>query len=205
MTDEQTPANASASAEATAEDDKQTEEAVVGLVTDGAHALIVAQFPSEAEAQEAYQKLIDLERTTSLQIDGVVVASADADGKIHLGTVTDHSTKTGLKWGVVGGALFGLVFPPSILFSAAALGGTGAVMGKLRNVINRRGIADELAGALEPNTSGIIALVQDTAVVAMREALAKADRIVEKAIDQQLAAEIDREATAAKETAAATS
>jgi len=205
MTDQQTPATASASSDATADDDAQTQEAVVGLVTDGAHALIVAQFPSMEEAQEAYQKLTEIERTTSLQIDGVVVASCDADGKIHLGKVTDHSTKSGLKWGVVGGALFGLVFPPSIIASAVALGGTGALMGKLRNTFNRRGLADELAGAMEPNTSGIIALVQDTAVVAIREALDKADRIVEKAIDQELAAEIDREAAMAKETAAASS
>jgi uncharacterized membrane protein len=198
MTDQATQTSADAQA------DKQAEDAVVGLVTDGAHALIVAQFSDMAKAEEAYQTLTDLERTTSLQIDGVVVASCDADGKINLGKVTDHSTKTGLKWGIVGGALFGLVFPPSIIASAVALGGTGAVMGKLRNALNRRGLADELAGAMEPNTSGIIALVQDTAVVAIRDALDKADRIVEKAIDQELAAEIDREAAAAKEAASAT-
>jgi uncharacterized membrane protein len=198
MTDQQTPSQVDQQAEDRAAED------VVGLVTDGAHALIVAQFSDMAKAEEAYQTLTDLERTTSLQIDGVVVASCDADGKIHLGKVTDHSTKNGLKWGVIGGALFGLVFPPSIIASAVALGGTGAVLGKLRNAFNRRGLADELAGAMQPNTSGIIALVQDTAVVAIRDALDKADRIVEKAIDQELAAEIDREAAAAKETVAAT-
>jgi hypothetical protein len=29
--------------------------------------------------------------------------NCDAEGKVHLGKVTEHSTKTGLKWGVVGG------------------------------------------------------------------------------------------------------
>ena len=37
-----------------------------------------------------------------------------------------------------------------------------------------------------------------TAVVEIREALAKADRIVDQAIDKQVAAEIDREAALAK-------
>ena len=55
---------------------------------------------------------------------------------------------------------------------------------------------------MQPNTSGIIALVEDTAVVEIRKALDKADRIVEKAIDEQIAAEIDREAAAAKESLA---
>jgi len=148
--------------------------------------------------------LQELERTSSLQIDGVAIASSDANGKITLGQVTDHSTKTGLKWGVVGGALLGIVFPPSIIGSAVALGGTGAILGKVRNAIHRKGLADELAGVMKPNTAGIIALVQDTAVVAVREAMAKADAIVEKAIDQQVAAEIQREAkmeTAAPATA----
>ncbi len=121
---------------------------------------------------------------------------------MHLGEVTDHSTKTGLKWGVVGGAIVGVIFPPSIIASAAALGAAGAVLGKTRNVFNRKGLADELADVMQPNTSGIIALVEDTAVVEIRKALDKADRIVEKAIDEQIAAEIDREAAAAKESLA---
>ncbi|HEX2370738.1 MAG TPA: DUF1269 domain-containing protein [Acidimicrobiia bacterium] len=173
-------------------------EAIIGLVTDGAHSLIVAQFPTMEDAEAAYQTLRDVERDSALKIDGVVVASCDAEGKVHLGEVTDHSTKTGLKWGVVGGAIIGVIFPPSIIASAAALGAAGAVLGKTRNVFNRKGLADELADVMQPNTSGIIALVEDTAVVEIRKALDKADRIVEKAIDEQIAAEIDREAAAAK-------
>jgi uncharacterized membrane protein len=179
--------------------DQQVPDTIIGLVSDGAHTLIVAQFPTMEEAQGAYEVLKELERTTSLQIDGVVVASCDAEGKVHLGQVTDHSTKTGLKWGVVGGAILGIVFPPSILGSAVGLGVAGATLGKVRNVFHRSGLADELAGVMTPNSAGIVALVQDTAVVKVREALDKADRIVTKAIDEQVAAEIDREAKLAKE------
>jgi uncharacterized membrane protein len=175
---------------------------IIGLVTDGAHSLIVAQFPTMEYAEAAYHTLRDVERGSALKIDGVVIASCDSEGKVHLGKVTDHSTKTGLKWGVVGGAIVGVIFPPSIIGSAAALGAAGAVLGKARSVFNRNGLADELADVMQPNTAGIIALVEDTAVVEIRRALDKADRIVEKAIDEQLAAEIDREAAAAKESLA---
>jgi uncharacterized membrane protein len=173
-------------------------EAIVGIVSDGAHALIVAQFRTMEETQAAYAKLVEMEQTTSLHIDGVVVASCDADGKVTLGQATEHSTRNGLKWGVVGGALLGLIFPPTIIGSAIALGGAGAILGKVRNVFNRKGLADELAGVMKPNTAGLVALVQDTAVVEVRAAMAKADKIVARAIDKQLAAEIDREAAAAK-------
>jgi hypothetical protein len=127
-----------------------------------------------------------------------VIAECDANGKVSLGKVTEHSTKTGLKWGVVGGVVLGVIFPPSILASAAATGAFGAAIGKAHNVIARKGLAEELAGVMKPNTAGIVALVEDTAVVEIRKALAKADRIVEKAIDEQTAAEIDREAAQAK-------
>jgi uncharacterized membrane protein len=171
----------------------------MGLVTDGAHTLIVAQFPTTEVAEAAYEGLREIERNSSMRIDGVVIATKDADGKVHLGKVTEHSTKTGLSWGVVGGAIAGVIFPPSILASAAAFGLAGAAAGKIHNVFVREGIADELDAVMQPNTSGIVALVEDEAVVEIRKALDKADRIVTKAIDEQLAKEIDREAAAAKE------
>ena len=167
-------------------------------MTDGAYAVIVGVFSDPTEAQAAYELLSDIERTTSLRIDGVVVASADAEGKVHLGKVTDHSTKTGLKWGVVGGVALGILFPPSILAGAVGAGALGASIGKVRNVAHRSGLAEQLEGVLVPNSSGVIALVEDTAVVEIEKALAKADQIVTKAVDQQVAAEIDREAATAK-------
>lgn len=173
-------------------------DAVVGILSDGAHSLIIARFKTMDEAVAARETLAELERTTSLQVDGVMVASCDAEGKVHLGEVTEHSTKTGAKWGIVGGALLGIVFPPSIIASAVGFGALGAVFGKVRNTMNRNGLADELAQVMQPNTAGILALVQDTAVVEIERALDKADAIVAKAVDKQLALEIDREAAAAK-------
>jgi uncharacterized membrane protein len=194
VTDETTPSSTATQTPA----DGDTPDVVLGLVTDGAHTLIVAQFPTMADVQAAYAQLQDIERTTSLKIDGVVIAECDANGKVKLGKVTEHSTKSGLKWGAIGGVVLGVIFPPSILASAVAAGAAGAAIGKAHNVMERKGLAEELAGVMRPNTAGIVALVEDTAVVEIRKALAKADRIVEKAIDEQTAKEIDREAAQAK-------
>jgi len=179
-----------------------TTEAVLGVVTDGAHSLIVAQFADTTQAEAAYEALREIEQQTSLQIDGVIVASCDAEGKIHLGKVTEHSTRTGLKWGVIGGAVVGLIFPPSILAGAAGFGAMGAAMGKIGNIFARSELATELAEVMTPNTSGIVAVVADTAVLEVEKALDKADKIVAKAIDKQVAAEIDRAEKQAKAEAA---
>ena len=39
---------------------------------------------------------------------------ARADGKLEIQKATDHSTRSGLKWGLVGGVALGVIFPPSI-------------------------------------------------------------------------------------------
>ena len=174
-------------------------ETVIGLITDGAYSLIVARFPTTDEAEDAYRTLTELERRSGLRIDGVVVASRDAEGKVHLGKVTEHSTRTGLTWGVVGGVALGLIFPPSILAGAAAGGTLGAAIGKIGNLAHRSDLSKELEGVLTPGSSGVIALVEDTAVVEIQKALARADAIVTKEVDKQLAAAIDREAALAKE------
>jgi uncharacterized membrane protein len=181
-----------------ATDGSERPDAMVGLVTDGAYTLIVAVFANTQDAETAYDQLTRIEQNSSLRIDGVVVASRDADGKVHLGKVTDHSTKTGLKWGVVGGVALGILFPPTILAGAAGAGALGAAIGKVRNVTHRSSLADQLEDVMQPNTSGVIALVEDTAVVEIQQALAKADEIVTRAVDKQVALEIDREAEAAK-------
>ncbi len=172
----------------------------IGLATDGAYYLIVGQFSDpETAAGRLRPRSRRSSDATSLRVDAVVIASADAEGKIHLREATEHSTKTGLKWGVVGGVVLGVIFPPSILASAVGFGVVGSVLGKVRNLSHRSNLSDELAGVIAPNTTGLIVFAEDEAVVEIEKALAKADRIVSKAVDKQLAQEIDREAAAAKE------
>ena len=167
-------------------------------VSDGAYTLFVADFSDTDTAWQAYEALKSVEDGRTVEIEGVLVVKRDAEGKLEVQKATDHSTRSGLTWGVVGGVVLGVIFPPSILASAVGFGAFGAAIGKAHNVIARKGLSEELAGVMKPNTAGIVALVEDTAVVEIRKALAKADRIVEKAIDEQTAAEIDREAAQAK-------
>jgi uncharacterized membrane protein len=196
MTEEAVPSTPESEPEAT------SGEATIGLATDGAYYLVVGQFPTDEEAQAAFATLEDIEQSTSLRIDAVVIASADDEGAIKLHQATEHSTKTGLKWGVVGGVVLGVIFPPSILASAVGVGVVGSVLGKIRNLSHRSQLKDELAGVIAPGTTGLIVLAEDTAVVEIEKALAKADRIVTKAVDKELTKEIDREAAVAKEAVA---
>jgi uncharacterized membrane protein len=118
------------------------------------------------------------------------VVKREADGKLDIQKATDHSTKSGFKWGIVGGVALGVIFPPSIIGSAAALGAAGAATGKLRQVHHRSELADQLEDSIAPGHSGIVALVSDPGVVEIRKSLALADAIVERAIDKVAAEDI---------------
>ena len=177
MTDEQTP-------------NADQVDIVAAAATDGAYTLFVADFSETGTAMEAYEALKSIEDGRHVSIEGVLVVKRDAEGKLEVQKATDHSAKSGLKWGIVGGVVLGVLFPPSILGSAAVLGAAGAGTGKLRELHHRSELATELESAIAPGHSGILALVSDPGAVEIRKALAKADGIVESAVDDVVARDI---------------
>jgi len=176
MSDDQTPAPSG--------------DEMIAAASDGAYTLLVADFADTGTAWDAYELLKSMEDGRTVAIDGVVVVKREPDGHVEIQKATDHSTKSGLKWGVVGGIALGVIFPPSIIGSAAALGAAGAATGKVRQLHHRSELADELESSIAPGHSGIVALVSNPGVVEIRKALNKADAIVESAIDDVVARDI---------------
>ena len=171
----------------------------IAAASDGAYTLLVADFADTETAWDAYEALKSLEDGRTVAIEGVVVVKRDSDGKLDIQKATDHSTRSGLRCGLVGGIALGVVFPPSVLGSAAVLGSVGAATGKIRQLRHRDDLAKDLADSIAPGHSGIVALVSDPRAVKIREALARADAIVERTIDKVAAEDIK---AAAKEEAA---
>lgn len=159
-------------------------------LTDGGYTMLIADFADTETAWDAYEALKEVEDGRTLEIEGVVVVKREADGTLEVQKATDHSTKHGLKWGLIGGAALGIIFPPSILGSAAVLGGVGAAIGKARQLHQKSELTKELEDAVEPGHSGIVAIVSDPGVLKIRKALDKADAIVESAVDDVIAQDV---------------
>jgi uncharacterized membrane protein len=176
-------------AEGAGPDDGAVDVTAAG-VSDGAYTLLAADFADTDTALTAYEALKEVEDGATVKIDGVVVVRRNADGKLEVQKATDHSTREGLAWGAVGGAVLGVLFPPSIIGSALVVGAGGGIIGKLRERHHRKELAKELEDAIEPGHSGIIALVSNPGEVKIRKALEKADKIVEKAVDDAAAADL---------------
>ena len=160
------------------------------VVTDYEYAVVVAAFADKDAAQAAYGALQDAESAGSIGVEGVLVVSTDENGKLKVQDMTDHSTKTGLKWGAVGGVVLGIIFPPTILASAVGWGVVGGVLGKIRNVVHKSALSDALAGALGPDESAIVALVKAGDVEAAKAAMPDATKVRTAGVDEATAQKV---------------
>jgi len=177
-------------------------EAVAGIAVQGNEAILVAQFADMDAAKQAYYALVDAEADRAIDIDGVLVANADYQGKVHIQKMTDHKTRNGFLWGAVGGAVIGLIFPPTILAAAAGVGIAGAAVGKAGNVMMKSEVADELASVIAPGTSGIVALVNIAAVDAVKAAIPQATAVKSAPVSDETADAVKQAAKAAGDTSA---
>jgi uncharacterized membrane protein len=167
------------------------------IAAQGNHALIVARFADMNAAMAIYDRLLTAEIDGSLEIDGVLVAKADADGRIHIQKMTEHSTRKGLKWGIVGGVVAGIFLPATIIGGAVALGVAGAAAGKARNLYHRVEVEKELADVITAGTSGIMCLVSATAVEDVRLKMPEAQAVKSVPVDDETADAIKAAAAAA--------
>ena len=177
-------------------------EAVAAIAVQGNRALIVAQFADMDAAKQAYYTLIDAEAKRAIDIDGVMVVNADYQGKINVQKMTDHKTRNGFLWGAAGGVVLGIIFPPSILASAVAVGVAGAAVGKVGHTMAKGKVADELAGVITPGTSGIIAIVEITAVDAVKAEIPEAKVVKSAPVDDETAAAVQAAAKASGDASA---
>ena len=168
-------------------------------ISGGAYTLLVADFSDTTTAWEAYEALKEVEDGRTVEIEGVIVVRRSEEGKLEVQKATDHSTRSGLTWGVVGGIALGVIFPPSVLGSAAVVGSVGALAGKLRQRHHHGELEEQLQDAIPPGHSGLLALVSDPRAVRIQKALERADAIVESAIDKVEADDIKAAAKQAQE------
>jgi uncharacterized membrane protein len=177
--------------------DEQGVLAEGAIAAEGNHALIVARFADPTLAMATYDVLLDAEISGSLEIDGVLVVKADDDGRLHVQKMTDHSTRKGLKWGIVGGVVAGIFLPATIIGGAVALGVAGAAAGKARNLYHRVEVEEELAGVITPGTSGILALVSAPAAAEVAKKMPAALAVKPGPVDEETAGAIKAAAVAA--------
>jgi uncharacterized membrane protein len=149
--------------------------------------VFVAAFDNEQQAGEALKAFRAMDREGSIDLIDAAVVVRGADGKVKFEETADPSGKKWAKRGAIAGGVVGLIFPPSIIASAAVGAAGGGVWGKIRD----KGFKDEdlkaVGESLEPGTSAIIAIAEDRMIERLQRGIEGYRRIARTAVSAEAA------------------
>jgi uncharacterized membrane protein len=136
--------------------------------------IYVATYPDEATARADYQVVKDLHSEGLVGSYDAAVVTKDANGKVHENK-DETATRHGAWWGIAAGAAIGLLFPPSILATAAVGGAVGGVTGHLSKGMSRSGVK-ELGDYIAPGQAGLVVVGEGKVEKAIKDAVRRAEK-----------------------------
>jgi uncharacterized membrane protein len=150
--------------------------------------LYIAAYPDPDAARGDWDTIKELANVDTIKVDGLILVSRRADGKIH---VDDdfHETRKGATWGAVGGAVVGLIFPPALLASAAVGAGIGAGAGALVSHAQKEEIKYDVE-TLPLNSSAIVAVFEEQWADDIDKALSSASNVTKEKVDSDSADQV---------------
>jgi uncharacterized membrane protein len=152
--------------------------------------VFVAAFGTEEQAGEALKDFKAMDREGSIElIDAAVIVRA-ADGTVKFEETADPSGKKWAKRGAIAGGLVGLIFPPSILASAAVGAAGGGIWGKVRDKGFQDADLKAIGESLEPGTSAIIAIAEDRVIERLVRGIEGYRRIARHGVSAEASAAI---------------
>ncbi len=143
--------------------------------------VFLGAYPSEADARADYDVIKELHLAGVVGTYDAAVITKDADGKVHVNK-DELPTRHGAWTGIAAGALVGIIFPPSLIGTAAVGGVAGGVIGHLRNGLSRSDVK-ELGEGLEAGEAALIVIGDNKVADEIRKAQLKAIKEVKKEID----------------------
>lgn len=161
--------------------------------------VIVAAFQDPNGASNALNQLKQAQKQGVIKIEDAATIVKDGEGKLHIKETADMGGGKGAVIGGVVGGVIGIIAGPGGVVAGA---GIGAVVGGFAAKLHDAGFPDErlreIGGALKPNTSAIVAVVDDAWV-------AEAERQMQeqgaKSVTAALSADIAKQLAEGKEVA----
>jgi uncharacterized membrane protein len=154
------------------------------------YEIMMAVFPTEDGAAAAVDQLEAMAKNDTIEIVDAAVLVRDAEGNTKIDQYSLPSVKKGAKWGAIIGGVAGVIFPPSIIGGALLGAGIGAGGAKLGKMALESDELKEAADDLEPGTSAFIAVVDNTWVTKVSQAMEGYSKLGEHALDAESAARL---------------
>src|SRR5262249_8019718 len=132
--------------------------------------LVYAVYDGETTAKDAFAAMKDSQKQGVIHIDSYAVISKNQKGKVHVSS----TQKKGARTGAIVGALIGVLGGPAGAAAGAAAGGgigylSGNAVGIPKSTIN------DIKASLTPDTSAIIAVVDEQWAADLEHSLQAAD------------------------------
>jgi len=132
---------------------------------------VAAVYDSEDDAKTVLDGLNRMHRGASINLMDAAIVTRDASGNIHVKETDEMTTREGATRGAAIAAVFGLIYPPSLIVSAAVGGGIGALAGKLRDSGLRNNTLNKVGNDLQEGKVALAILVKDANLAAVQQTM----------------------------------
>jgi len=140
--------------------------------------VFIGTYGSAADAQLDYAAVKELHSSGVIGTYDAAVVEKDAEGKVHVHK-HEKPTQRGAWTGVGVGAVVGILFPPSVIASAAVGGVVGGVIGHLWHGMSRGDMKD-LGETLDAGTAALVVVGREKLSEKIEKATARAQKKIEK-------------------------
>ena len=151
------------------------------------YEVLFAVYGTEDGAAGAVEQLRQMDKDKTIDIVDAATLVKDAEGHTSVKQESLPTVKGGLGVGALIGGAIGLLFPPSILASAAIGAGIGAGTAKLAQMALEDDDLKEAADQLEPGSSAFIAIVENKWAEQLKTAISGYDKLAEHAMGAEAA------------------
>jgi len=145
--------------------------------------LYIATYANRAAAQADWDALRRLASDDVVALDGLVLVSRNMEGKIDVDEDDFHKAVQGAGWGAVGGALVGLLFPPTLLVGALVGVGAALGVGGLVSLGKKAEIKADVENVLPVDSAGIVAMFDAQWAGPIDDALSNATNLSKQQVD----------------------
>jgi uncharacterized membrane protein len=143
--------------------------------------IFIGTYPSEGAARADYDIVKDLHKAGAVGTYDAAVVTKDLGGNVHVNK-DETATRHGAWGGAAAGAVVGLLFPPSILATAAVGAAVGAVGGHLWRGMSRSDVK-EFGDIIDDGEAALVIVGESTVEQALHKAQLKAEKRIAKQLN----------------------
>lgn len=147
--------------------------------------ILFAVYANEDGAAGAVESLKAMDKAKTINIIDAATLVMDTDGNTAVKQESLPSVKKGLGVGALIGGAVGLLFPPSIIGAAAIGAGLGAGGAKIAKSALENDNLKEAAESLDPGSSAFIAVVENTWVSQVQDAITGYENLAVQTLDAE--------------------